>query len=421
MYSPHARTRTALTVALCSASGETVARVYNAGLCSDNHSHPLTTDLVWNAFYLHALLLDSDHQPTLPPLRLPHHGKQSDRLDEALVARNKRMVGGAYQPYWAHACDECEKIIPLRPSSHRAYPERLSACVMDGVTIGHPRCNVDHCRNDLGSPRHRFCHAHRQLEGMCAIKQCPHAVSDNMRTCNTPAHRAHELEKRERGRAIHRLKKRLAGHSTAEESQAATADECVDKTASRAFKTALTRRYTHNEQLIVRCCGVIVSRATFYEAESVSNCLAFLLRTFPPELPRCQPSFCFFDNNCQLLKHIRASGETRLSNVGLPVDVFHATVKHKDSDAYCAMNCNPASFPELMQGKEWLFNSSIAEQTNGWFGKFLPIVREMTKIHHNFFLDEMIMIYNEWKVSTLAQRGAKPRIVPYDELRLPRS
>ena len=147
---------------------------------------------------------------------------------------------------------------------------------------------------------------------------------------------------------------------------------------------------------------------------------AFLLATFPHELPRCQPSFCFFDNNCILLKHILASGETRLSNVGLPVDVFHATVKHKDTDAFCAMNCNPASFPELMDGTKWVFNSSVAEQTNSWYGKFLPIVREMTRIHYNFFLDEMVSVYNDWKVSTLSQRAMRPRTIPLEELRLPR-
>ena len=36
-------------------------------------------------------------------------------------------------------------------------------------------------------------------------------------------------------------------------------------------RTTLTRRWTHNEQLLVRPCGVIVSRATFFEAESLPN------------------------------------------------------------------------------------------------------------------------------------------------------
>ncbi|KAI0703114.1 hypothetical protein C8Q76DRAFT_632028 [Earliella scabrosa] len=377
----------------------------------EHNPHLLTTDIVWNAFYLHALLLDSVRRGI--PLFVPHGGKHTNRFNAALDARNGRMVGTG-QPHWAHACDECEKIIP------RAGPDkRLSACVMDGVTIGHPRCNVDHCREPLGSPRDRFCPRHWDQERLCAIRGCNQPATDNLHTCNQYNHRAYEKKKRERGQAIFRLRKRMAGHST-KRTAALAGGDADDKVPGHSFKTALTRRYTHNDQLIVRCCGVIVSRATFYEAESPSNALAFLLATFPHELPRCQPSFCFFDNNCILLKHILASGETRLSNVGLPVDVFHATVKHKDTDAFCAMNCNPASFPELMDGAKWLFNSSVAEQTNGWYGKFLPIVREMTRIHHNFFLDEMVSVYNDWKVSTLSQRAARPRTIPLEELRLPR-
>ena len=37
------------------------------------------------------------------------------------------------------------------------------------------------------------------------------------------------------------------------------------------LKTMLTRRWTHNEQLLVRPCGVIVLRCTFYQAESLPN------------------------------------------------------------------------------------------------------------------------------------------------------
>lgn len=39
------------------------------------------------------------------------------------------------------------------------------------------------------------------------------------------------------------------------------------------MKAAFTRRWTFNEQLMVRPCGIIISRATFYEAESPSNAL----------------------------------------------------------------------------------------------------------------------------------------------------
>ena len=205
-------------------------------------------------------------------------------------------------------------------------------------------------------------------------------------------------------------------------------------------KSTLTRRFTHNEQLIVRCCGIILARATFFEAESVSNAFVshlcahvgnscdaaqeFLLQTFPSTWPRAQPSFCFFDNNCSLLKHVMASEQLRshsIADIGLPVDVFHAITKHKDSDAFCQMHCNPAGFPELYdKSDKWVFNSSAAEQTNVWFGKFLAVVREMGEVNYNFFLDEMVIIHNEWQEGVLAARGAQPTLVPRDELARPR-
>lgn len=84
------------------------------------------------------------------------------------------------------------------------------------------------------------------------------------------------------------------------------------------------------------------------------------------------------------------------------------------------MNWNPACFPELHNGKKWLLNSSAAEQGNGWIGQFAPVVREMSEVHYNFFLDEMIMVYNEWKITALRSKGKMPRYVPLDELALPR-
>ncbi len=107
--------------------------------------------------------------------------------------------------------------------------------------------------------------------------------------------------------------------------------------------------------------------------------------------------------------------------MGLPVDVFHAISKHKDTDEFCKLNCNPATFPELYTAlHQWVFNSSAAEQANVWFGQFQRIVREMREENYNFFLDEMIAIHNEWQVGVLYRRGARPRLVPIEELQLPR-
>ena len=148
---------------------------------------------------------------------------------------------------------------------------------------------------------------------------------------------------------------------------------------------------------------------------------AFLEATFPEDKPRALPNYIFYDNACNLLEFLLANGERWISSVGLVVDVFHAVTKHKDTDEFCQRHCNPAGFRELLTDlQEWLFNSSAAEQVNVWFGDFGPIVREMTEVHHEFFLDEMIAIYNEHKVSELWKRGCRPRIVPDEELSLPR-
>jgi hypothetical protein len=97
-------------------------------------------------------------------------------------------------------------------------------------------------------------------------------------------------------------------------------------------------------------------------------------------------------------------------NVALPVDVFHFKCKHSERDTFCQENCNPALFPELLgeNGKGWYFNSSAAEQTNAWFGAFLPICREMLHVKYNFFLDEMIIMRNRMTKAKLEKDGKSP-------------
>ena len=83
----------------------------------------MSSEIVWNAFYLHALLLH--HHRKNSTLELPHNGKQSDRFTDALKARNNVMVGIG-QPQWAHACDDCEQLIAPAPGSPEGTPWRTS-------------------------------------------------------------------------------------------------------------------------------------------------------------------------------------------------------------------------------------------------------------------------------------------------------
>lgn len=169
---------------------------------------------------------------------------------------------------------------------------------MDGITIGHTRCNVHHCTTQLASPRDRFCPLHRDQEGRCAVRSCERPSSGGYRTCDISGHRTYELRRLETGKAFLRLKLRAEGLTAASIMRSLGSDEAVmelldDEEISRevetliqtkpskknppekteTFKTALTRRWTNNEQLIVRPCGIIVSRATFFEAEGLSNAL----------------------------------------------------------------------------------------------------------------------------------------------------
>ena len=67
-----------------SASGDACARVYNLNQHADYEFPELTSEVVWNAFYLHALLAYFDRMSsTLPPesrhLELPHRGNNRNR------------------------------------------------------------------------------------------------------------------------------------------------------------------------------------------------------------------------------------------------------------------------------------------------------------------------------------------------------
>ena len=133
------------------------------------------------------------------------------------------------------------------------------------------------------------------------------------------------------------------------------------------------------------------------------------------------PTHIFYDNACHLLRHLQAQKDTFFTLVRLVVDVFHA---RGHNDHFCDTHTSPALFPELRSNGGWVFNSSVAEQTNVWFGAFQAITREMSEprsahIHYyfgitylspryNFFLDEMISIHNEQLVAKLERKGKQP-------------
>ena len=101
-----------------------MARIYNLSLDSpDDPAHTLTSQTVWNAFWLHALLKHQHRRGET--LSITHSGNHRDRFTAALDARNAFMVGTG-QPLWAHACDDCEKLIPAPSEDSVDSPNTLS-------------------------------------------------------------------------------------------------------------------------------------------------------------------------------------------------------------------------------------------------------------------------------------------------------
>ncbi|KAJ7858746.1 hypothetical protein B0H13DRAFT_2571333, partial [Mycena leptocephala] len=397
-----------------------IARVYNLTLGSSDLpnasrlSHDLTGELVLDSFILYALLQDKQLQRET--LVLPHHGYQNHRFDQAMAERNARMVGTG-QHMWAHACNRCMKV--YKGEDGNWY--RITAGVHDGVDVRHVSCGVHECQEAVPTQRHHFCVTHSNQDKICCVIGCNEPARPNFRTCTIESHVAFQAQQDEKNTAMFQLRARLKNTTISDVPRAGSQSEPTPLPAEFSSATAeplntnikvkgkLARSWTHNEQLFVRCCGIILSRATMFGSEGVSGVKNFLKATFPPQYPGALPSYIFYDNNCSFLKHLRTCDDHYFENVGLPVDVFHFKCKHSEADVFCQIHCNPARFRELIDADgKWVFNSSAAEQANVWFGKFQSVVQDMPIIKYNFFLDEMISVHNEHVAAELRDQGHAP-------------
>ena len=128
----------------------------------------------------------------------------------------------------------------------------------------------------------------------------------------------------------------------------------------------------------------------------------FLKDTFPTNMPQV----VFYENACKLLAHIFNSEERDLFFQSIVVvDACHFK-NHKESDCFCRRWTDPNSFPQLKtQQGGWVFNSSAAELTNIWYGKFASICRNMSPVQYEFFLNEMVQLHNNWLCEKLEKRN----------------
>lgn len=248
--------------------------------------HPLlasiTGEMVLYAFMLYGLLQDADTRSEC--LTLPHRGENRHRLKAALIRRNQRR-SGIGQEMWSHACNLCLKIIKSDDGTLSMFPtilmhrklvtfvftEKIAAGVTDGVTVGRPCCSVHNCPSPLRNQNDRFCPDHQPFSLICAVAGCDLPAVAGRMSCSLETHSAAETAAREQNKAMGQLKARLAQREQRQIYQNSDEPDKHKKKRESKLSIRLTRRWTHNEQLFVRCCGIIISRQTFYGSESLIN------------------------------------------------------------------------------------------------------------------------------------------------------
>jgi hypothetical protein len=84
----------------------------------------------------------------------------------------------------------------------------VSVVVMDGITIGHPRCASGNCKTPLSTAQDRYCINHQSDNNICAIRDCGGSVVRNKLTCENKTHEAVESLYRLCGQSHFQLQKR---------------------------------------------------------------------------------------------------------------------------------------------------------------------------------------------------------------------
>ena len=103
-------------------------------------------------------------------------------------------------------------------------------------------------------------------------------------TCDQPDHTVLEKRHKERGTAFFQLRGKLQRATVAHPIDADAAQPTVEEveegevqdvscpvkpdTGNRKIRALFGRRRTHNEQIMVRPCGIVVARQTFFGSET---------------------------------------------------------------------------------------------------------------------------------------------------------
>lgn len=313
------------------------ARLYNVALMQNTKPPPdfpwnfeLAGDHVWQGFVQLTLMEDCIEHHTI--LSVPQDGNQKARFMDAISQRNNRIRTYG-QDELRHYCDKCTR---FRKDDSGALTSKYSVIVTDGITVGHPCCAIHNCHAPLNNNHDHFCPAHTATHAhKCAIIVCTNDALPKSKVCHLAEHKAVECTYQLRGQSRFQLQQRLqrsqvahptdsvaqdvplddlvddapleedyilnvdadgrvqatvtpnSGTTTSADEAVATTHESSSSSSSsssatgRKLRARFGRRRTHNEQLVVAPCGMILARETFYGAEGVGS---VIVRGQLPEL-----------------------------------------------------------------------------------------------------------------------------------------
>ncbi|KAJ7325741.1 hypothetical protein DFH08DRAFT_816820 [Mycena albidolilacea] len=308
----------------------------------------LTTNHIWDTFVIKSLLDDRHGNSTL--LQVDHAGDQNSRFEAAMHERNKCIILPG-QDKVPHYCDRCMRVW----EDEKGNLHRTWVIASDGNNMGHPLsvAGDTSVRNTI----------------TCIRSGCNDKVVDGTKAYSLPAHQQMKRLNAERGRAAFTLKHRLQrqkirnamasapsdGPPTDMDPDADDDDEvqetiewfdieedgavhryegknlwsvgvgdkdipdpCDSKSdqGNRKIKALFHQRRTHNEQTLVRPCGVIFARATFFGAEAVSNVLLFVKNAF--SVPGAhKPDHFIYDTNCDAKQQVMKDKDLWWDSIGI--------------------------------------------------------------------------------------------------------
>lgn len=183
---------------------------------------------------------------------------------------------------------------------------KVSCVVIDGITLGHPCCSVHNCKIPLTRQRDRFCSQHAAEASKCSVKGCGQPVTKGSRVCGDQAHIEVERKYVEHGQTRFHDLQRLVNsnvvslnnnvpditdpsilgdllddsdvlefdidrHGNVSQPGTSSTGTKPPPAGRRRITARFGRARTHNEQIIVGCCGLIIGRVTFYGAEAVTS------------------------------------------------------------------------------------------------------------------------------------------------------